>query len=69
MNSSQTRNCNKEKLACWMGQAEVLVAMCVSVRTCVEGVIGAGGIVGPNAIDSDGGLGAIVRCCPVICPC
>jgi hypothetical protein len=52
-----------------MGQAEVLVAMCVSVRTCVEGVIGAGGIVGPNAIDSDGGLGAIVRCCPVICPC
>ena len=38
----------------------------VSVGTCVEGVIGAGGIVGPDAIDSDGGLGAIGRCWPFV---
>lgn len=41
----------------------------VSVGTCAEGVIGADGIVGPDAIDSDGGLGAIGICCPVIWPC
>jgi hypothetical protein len=44
----------------------------VSVGTFAEGVIGADVIVGregPDAIDSDGGLGAIGKCCPVICPC